>query len=359
LTTALVGCGGQIKSEPEDFWVEEIPAYLPCGEGEHLFLWLEKRGVSTPEIAQSLARSLGLSEREVSYGGLKDRQGVTAQFFCVPARAESALTTLKLPHAKIHYWKRHSNKLRSGHLAGNRFRIRIRGADPQAASEVLEQLRHTGVPNYFGPQRFGARGDNPEIGKRLLQGQERLRLNRFQRRLFLSAYQSLLFNRALSARIAAGTFQRALAGDVMRKAAVPSGSVLPSSQPSPRGRGGLFVCTEPAVDQPRLERFEISPTGPIFGPKMMPAAGAVAAEEDRLLRQESLTLEDFQRGGDETEGGRRMYRIPLAAPELSHEGQDVWLAFELPKGSYATIVLHEVMGAQVAAAANFTGLDTI
>jgi tRNA pseudouridine13 synthase len=329
LTADLPGCGGELRSVPEDFEVEELPAYPPGGEGEHLFLWVEKRGRDTPSVARALAGALGLTPREVSYAGLKDRHALTRQLFCVPARVEAKLASFSAPGVSVLWTRRHANKLRTGHLKGNRFRIRIRGvSDPQAARAAFERIERQGLPNFFGEQRFGARGDNADLGKRLLRG-ERLprRPDRFERKLLLSAYQSLLFNRALALRLRAGTLARALPGDVMRK----------------QETGGLFVCESPEVDQPRVDGFEISPAGPLFGPKMIRAQGEVAAGEAELLRAEGMELTDFERGGEETEGGRRPYRVPLAVGELREEGTDLWIGFELPRGSYATVVLRELL----------------
>jgi len=331
-TAELPGCGGEFKSEPEDFEVEELPAYLPSGTGEHLFLWVEKRGHDTPWVARELSRALGIPEREVSYAGLKDRRAITRQLFCVPSKVEPRLSAFSQPDVRVLWAKRHGNKLRTGHLTGNRFRIRIRGVrEVSAARAIVERLSAQGLPNYFGEQRFGVRGDNAELGKKLLLG-ERLprRPDRFERKLFLSAFQSHLFNRALAERITEGTFDRALEGDVLRK----------------RDTGGLFVCESPQMDQPRVDAFAVSPAGPLFGPKMVPAQGEVALREQALLAAEGVTASDFERGGGETEGGRRPYRIPLAvALEVAEAGggEDLWLSFELPKGSYATGVLRELL----------------
>ncbi|HZA14286.1 MAG TPA: tRNA pseudouridine(13) synthase TruD [Myxococcaceae bacterium] len=329
VTADLPGCGGLLKGAPEDFVVEEIPAYLPCGEGEHLFLWVEKVGRDTPEIASALADALGVSERDVGYAGLKDRQAVTRQFFSVPASAEGKVPTLQLHGARVLEAKRHQNKLRSGHLRGNRFRIRIRDVrDAGAASRVLERLSATGVPNYYGEQRFGRGEDNADLGRRLIRGERLPRApSPFQRKMYLSAFQSLLFNRALAARVSAGTLSRALLGDVLRKA----------------DTGGMFVCEDPSREQPRVDAFEVSPAGPLFGPKMPKAAGAVAEAEEALLREAGVALADFRRGRGEAEGSRRAYRIRLEEVTIDEDGRDLVLAFRLPRGSYATVVLDEVM----------------
>lgn len=330
LTAEVPSCGGRAKEAPEDFEVEEVPAYLPCGEGEHLYLWIEKRGVDTPSVARALARALGIAEREVSYAGLKDRQAVTRQWFSVPARgASEKLPGLELPSARVLSSALHRNKLRTGHLRGNRFRIRLRGVlDAGAARASFGRLAAEGLPNFFGAQRFGARGDNARLGRQLLVG-ERLptRPDRFRRRLYLSALQSELFNRALGARLEEGTWRTALHGDVLRKA----------------DTGGLFVCREPPVDQGRVDAFEVSPAGPIYGPKMTRAEGEVAAREGALLAAEGLAIGDFAKGGGEAEGGRRAYRVRLDGAALEEDGADLILSFSLPRGSYATVALGELL----------------
>jgi tRNA pseudouridine13 synthase len=337
----LAGMGGQLRSEPEDFQVVELPAYPACGEGEHLFVRVQKTELSTPEVAQLLAKTLRIAEREVSYAGLKDRRAIACQLFCVPSRVEALVPRIEIPGVQILEMKRHRNKLRTGHLAGNRFRIRVRNlVDEGPGRAVLDRLRTTGLPNYFGPQRFGATGENAAAGKALLHGgaspsrptgeasRPRRDTDRFRRKLYLSAFQSLLFNRALAARIREGMFGRALNGDVMRR--------LDS--------GGLFLCEDARVDQARLDRFEISAAGPLFGPKMMPARGEVARAEEELLAAEGIPLSAFRRGGGESEGSRRAYRLPLPDVALSACEGGAWLEFELPKGSYATALLRELMG---------------
>jgi tRNA pseudouridine13 synthase len=328
-TADLPGSGGRLKVEPEDFEVEEIPAYAPSGEGEHLFVWLEKRGRDTQDVAAELARGLGVPEREVSYAGMKDRRAVTRQFLCLPAAAEARLPEQKLEGVRLLWWQRNSTRLRTGHLRGNRFRIRIRDIrDGAAARAVLERLGQTGLPNYFGSQRFGLDDQNAGLGKRLLLGQKLPRApTRFLRKLFLSSYQAELFNRLLAARLLAGQLGTALAGDVLRKS----------------DTGGAFVCEDPAADQPRVDGFEVSPAGPMFGPKMLAAAGEPGRAEAALLAEEGLTVADFRRGRGETEGARRAYRVRFVPEEVALDANGLLLAFELPKGSYATVLLREVM----------------
>ncbi len=330
LTRDIPGCGGLFKAVPEDFVVEEVPAYLPSGEGTHLYLWVEKVGRDTQEVARALARAGGIPEREVGYAGQKDRQGVTRQLFSVPAAAEGKVAAFEMPGAKVLWTKRHGNKLRTGHLRGNRFGIRLRDVkSAEHARASFHRLCEAGMPNGFGAQRFGRADDNAEQGRRLLKGE---RLDRapspFQRRLYLSAFQSLLFNRALTQRVEEGSLGAALFGDVMEK--VES--------------GGMFVCEAPEVDQPRVDAWEISPAGPMFGPKMVAASGEVAAREAQLLTDAGVTPDDFRRGKGETEGTRRPYRVRLGEPSFEIDGADVVLGFTLPKGSYATVVLDELLG---------------
>jgi tRNA pseudouridine13 synthase len=330
LTEDLPGTGGRLKETPQDFLVEEVPAFPPTGAGEHLWLWVEKEGRDTQEVARALARAAGVDVQEVGYAGLKDRQAVTLQAFTLPVPTSGAFPPLELPGVRVLRTERTERKLRTGQLSGNAFRIRLRDARaPDAAGPVLQRLGRLGLPNYFGVQRFGRAGDNAARGRALLLGQ-RLpgRVDRMQRRLYLSAYQSLLFNRALAERLASGLYGRALAGDVLRRA----------------DSGGLFLCAEPEVDQPRVERLEVSPTGPIFGWKVKPLPeGAVGECEAQLLAHEGLPEGALRKGKGETEGARRAYAVSPGAVEVATEGQDVWLSFSLPRGSYATVLLDEVM----------------
>ncbi len=333
-TADLPGVGGLAKASPDDFEVEEIPAYLPSGAGEHLYLWIEKRGRTTPEVAQAVAGALDLPGRAVSWAGLKDRQGVTRQWL-------SAHTPKPWPAAlegdgfRVLRAERHENKLRPGHLRGNRFRLLVRGAsDAERARAILARLSERGLPNWFGPQRFGRYGDNASLGLALLgrgehPGAERARRDRFLRRLALSALQSELFNRTVALRIEEGAFERPLPGDLL--------------QLGEDGRGPLFRCEDVALDAPRVARFEATPTGPMAGPRMRAPAGEALGLEARVLEAAGLSAADLERLGPDAEGARRPIRVRPIDAEVLELPEGLRLSFSLPRGAYATSLLRELV----------------
>jgi tRNA pseudouridine13 synthase len=334
ITAELAGSGGALRATPEDFRVEEVPAYLPSGAGPHLYVHVEKRGRTTRDVLRALAHALGVPERDAGYAGLKDRQAVTTQWLSFPVARDPDPRALEGDGLRILEVSRHANKLRPGHVRANRFRIAVRGGDLARARACAETLLARGLPNFFGPQRFGAEGRNAAVGRALLVGEatpevRRASRDRFLRRLSISAFQADLFNRWLEARIADGLFATALQGDVMKKL----------------DTGGLFTCEDAAADGPRVARFEIAPAGPMFGHKLRPASGEALRREERLLADAGVGLEDFARGGGEAEGTRRAARLRV---EVALEGIDGGYAavFELPKGSYATVVLRELVKAE-------------
>ncbi len=390
LTAGIEGSGGLLKEAPEDFLVEELPLYTPCGEGEHLYLLVEKQGLSTFELMRQLGRALGVREREMGYAGLKDARATTRQTISIPGIGPDQALALTLPGVTILEARRHRNKLRPGHLAGNRFTIRLRRVAPGAgdrARAVLGTLEARGVPNLFGEQRYGALGNSHRIGRAILrrdfdgalrevmgdpgairderwrEGATRFaagdlagalavlpgrmrderamiqtllegkpaeaalrRLPRPMLRLFLSAFQSSLFDRQVAARLHALGELRT--GDLACK----------------HENGACFLVTDPGLEQPRADRFEISPTGALFGSRMTPAQGETGRLEGELLEGEGLIPEDFNLGGGlAMEGERRPLRVPLTGGEIREEGEDLNLGFSLPRGSYATSVLREIM----------------
>jgi tRNA pseudouridine13 synthase len=313
---------------PEDFAVEEIPAYLPCGQGAHLFLQLRKTNRTTPEVVQALARALDIPANDVGTAGLKDKHAVTIQWFSVPASAAGRAAGLQLPGVETLASGLHGNKLKTGHLHGNRFRIRVRAVSPDAGPEIgrrLDVLTRLGVANYFGEQRFGRDGDNEAEGRRVLRGEGR-RHDRRTLRFVLSAVQSGLFNDLLARRIREDLFSRVLAGDVMAKES-----------------GGMFVCSDPDTDQRRSDALEIHATGPLFGPKMREAQHVPGRMEAEVLSASGLAPEDFRRFKNLTQGARRPLRLRLQETALEVDGDDVVLRFSLPAGAYATVVLSELI----------------
>jgi tRNA pseudouridine13 synthase len=333
VTAELPGSGGALRRGPDDFRVDEVPAYLPSGAGPHLYVRIEKRGRTTRDALRAVARALGAPDRDAGYAGLKDRDAVTTQWLSFLAARDPDPRSLESPGLAVLEVSRHPNKLRTGHLRANRFELVVRGGDPARARACAAALAGRGLANFFGPQRFGAGGRNAEIGRRLLAGDEepevrRAARDRFLRRLSISAWQSHLFNLWLAERMADGLFASAIAGDVMKK--------LDS--------GGLFTCEDPSADGPRVARFEISPAGPMFGHKLRAASGEALAREERLLGREGVRVEDFARGGGEAEGTRRAARLRVeVAVDEAPDGGGYRARFELPSGSYATVVMRELV----------------
>jgi tRNA pseudouridine13 synthase len=336
-TTDLPGIAGAIKCREEDFVVDEIPAYAPSGTGDHVFVRLEKRDLNTAFAVGKLARALGVRDRDIGVAGQKDRRAITTQWLSLPPpiTPEQALA-LELEGMKILEATRHNHKLRTGHLRGNRFRLIVRNVtgDPAtvtaAATAILARLAEApGAPNWYGEQRFGRAGDNAARGRAFVTGEAPQPKDRKQARFLVSALQSSLFNDWLTARLADGLYRVALAGDVMHKRA-----------------GGMFDCTEPEVDTPRIAAGEITPTGPMFGVSMRaPAPGPAADREAAILAAAGLSLDEFRSVSAIAEGARRDAAIEVTDPVV-RQGEDAGtleVSFALPAGAYATVVMREVM----------------
>jgi len=389
-TGDLPGIGGSYKFCPEDFMVEELPLYPCSGQGEHLYLLLEKRGTTTAEMLRQIAACLKLSTREIGYAGLKDAQAITRQMISLPARCEKQLARLEQLPFKILTSNRHDNKLRLGHLSGNRFRLRIRKPDPQArkkAELILQRLEKEGVPNRFGEQRYGLLGNSHRLGQLLLIGDYRefcqefigdpqlisdpkwrlaaqlfragdlsdaaqqlpakminerrlietlmkrpapkvaaLALPKPLLRLYISALQSWLFDQLLDQRLPhLGSLQN---GDLAIKHA----------------NGACFLVDDAPTEQPRADQFEISPTAPLFGTKIKLAEQEPGESERSLLKHFGLRPESWKRGDGLTmTGKRRALRVPISGIATTAIENDLQLDFCLPRGSYATSVLNELI----------------
>lgn len=397
LTGDILGIGGNIKTIPADFMVEEIPQYEFSGNGTHTYVFIQKKNMSTQDMMALVARTLGIRVMDVGYAGRKDARAITRQWISIEHIDPERLFKIQSPNLKVLDVTRHTNKLKIGHLKGNRFTIRLRNIDgPVAealpkAEKIMEILAAKGVPNYFGPQRFGYRSDShllgyaavknnpaeffdillgkPELSaddefipaRQLYQqglyeeafykwhsafGEHRkalktlIRLNgnvkksfrQFDRRmkaLFVSAWQSELFNRVLAARMP--KIDILMDGDVAYK----------------HENGACFSVEDAATEQPRCDAFEISPTGPLIGDRMKEVIGPAARIEKPLLEQLNITEDDFKRLKKYgAVGGRRPLRFrpqnhKITAGSDEH-GEYLELHFDLPSGCYATILLREI-----------------
>jgi tRNA pseudouridine13 synthase len=391
LTAEVPGTGGAIKGSPEDFLVEEIAAYQPSGQGEHCYAVIEKRGIATLEALRRLSKALGVQERDIGYAGMKDAVGVTRQTVSIPRVAPDKVLALQIPGVSILSAQLHGNKLRLGHLKGNRFLIKVRDVVPGAlahAEATIAILEKRGVPNRFGAQRYGVQGNSQLIGAAVLRGDfktavdtligdpaavtdERWRLaieayrrgeiseslalfpghfrvereilgrlvqrpeafdkafNTVQprmKRLYLSAFQSSLFDQVLEQRL--DTLEQISAGDIAFK----------------HENGACFLVKDAEAEAARAQAFEISATGPMFGCTMMEPEGAQGELERAVLAAQDLTPESFNLAGAlRMEGERRALRVQLTGATVQEEGADLVVAFSLPRGSYATCVLSEIM----------------
>jgi tRNA pseudouridine13 synthase len=390
LTADLPGVRGQIKDQDADFRVVELPLYRASGQGDHTYARIEKTGLSTFEAVRRISRELGINPRQVGYAGLKDAHAVTVQWLSLGDVPAALVERLDLPGVRVLEVDRHTNKLRVGHLRGNQFTIRVREVAEDAlpaAQAILDVLAAQGVPNYYGEQRFGLRGDTHLLGRALvrhdldaliqrlvgmphpsesprvrqarqlfeqgdLEGSLRAwprqmdaerslvralrdgqapaaavrRLPSRLRRFYVSAYQSALFNRVLARRLERGLLGRLLLGDLAYL----------------HDRGAVFSVEDPAIEQPRADRLEISPSGPLYGRKMSMPQGLPGEMEQRVLEEEELALEDWRVRGLKLKGARRALRIPLKGVQVEWD-EGLLLVFSLPAGCYATVVLRELL----------------
>ena len=399
LTTDFPGVGGTIKQRAEDFFVQELPLYEPSGEGEHVYCEIEKVGLTTFDAINRIAAALGISSRDIGYAGLKDARAITRQILSVWGTTEEKVMGLRLPGITVRWAARHGNKLRLGHLAANRFAIKIREVNPTDVVKLkapLEVIHRRGLPNYFGEQRFGRRGDNDRLGAALVRddnvgvltlllghpdpavddpdtlkaraafdqrdneasmrawprrsGLERRVLARLMktgrpsaavravdeklRRLWVSALQSRMFNEVTARRVTSGTLDRIMDGDLAWK----------------HDSGGVFRVEEgqAAVEQPRCDVFEISPSGPLIGYRMTMPSGEPLRMEQEAFDAAGLEAGHF-RGHSigKVKGARRPLRVRPEDVDLSagvdDHGGYITVAFTLPAGSFATVLLQELM----------------
>lgn len=330
ITPGLSGIGGEIKSLPEHFVVEEIPLYEPLGEGEHIYITLTREGWTTRGLQKSLAQLFGLKEWGVGYAGLKDKQARVTQTFSLhlPKENVSMIKQIICDHlpVEIHRVERHRNKLRTGHLQGNRFRIFLQRPDENAYEQALaiaKELAIRGLPNFYGVQRFGAAGDNALHGLEILE--DRGPKQRWKKRFLIDALRSALFNIWLTERIKGKWFETLRIGDIACKTV----------------SGGLFEVTNLPAEMERFQKGEIAYTGPIYGAGMMWATGDTGEVEQKVLADAGVT--DAMLRAARIDGTRRIARILVDDLLIEAQTDGLWFSFTLPPGVYATTVLREFM----------------
>lgn len=394
LTADIPAIPAAIKRRYEDFCVEEIPAYEPCGHGDHIFFTIEKRGLATMRAVNDIARALDVPSRDIGLAGLKDARAVTTQMLSIEHIDPEKIRALEIPRIRVTNISRHTNKLKIGHLRGNRFRIRLRDISLERIPDIraiCDTLLSRGVPNYFGRQRFGSRGDTWRIGRAVLQddkkevvdlilgrpgphdsgevlrarelyesgdfnaaakawpygfrdnvrmcrelartgGKHQRAFHAIDHRLkkfYVNAFQSYLFNLVLARRI--GQIDRILTGDLAYK----------------HENGAVFRVESAETEAPRAAAFEISATGPIFGFKMTEPTGEPADIEADILRTEHVRTDDFRTlARMKIHGARRPLRFRPEGLEIDQgrdeNGDFVELRFALPAGCYATLILGEI-----------------
>lgn len=410
LTDDLEPIGGWIKDRPEDFVVEELPLYEPAGQGEHIYLFIEKRELPTLGLVDLLALHFGVRQFAVGYAGLKDKFAITRQLVSIhtPGKRPEDFPPFEHPKVSVLWVNLHTNKLRRGHLKGNRFTIRIRDVETSlapVADQILQKLQSQGIPNRFGEQRFGHLLRNHLVGRALLLGRHEdavhalldpsttgtdlhagarqafvegrlddalmafprslsaeravLRsltrgrscadaigtITRQVRDFYISSFQSAIFNAVLDQRLADGLIGTLREGDLAMK----------------HENRAVFLVDDHALQdendlQQRLDAIDISPSGPMWGPGMQRATGTTDEHELAALANAGVTVEDLQIYADKRRGGieglRRPLRIPLThanatAGEDEH-GSYIQCTFDLPRGAFATTVMREIIKPQTA-----------
>ncbi|MBV6289000.1 tRNA pseudouridine(13) synthase TruD [Pseudomonas aegrilactucae] len=318
-----------LKATADDFQVDEVLDIPLSGEGEHLWLWVEKRDLNTEEAARRLARAAGVPLRTVSYAGLKDRQALTRQWFSLhlPGKADPDLSAAENETLSILKGTRHSRKLQRGAHSANGFTLRLTAlkGDHAALDARLQHLRAQGVPNYFGSQRFGFDGGNVHDARQWAE-RKALPEQRNVRSRLLSTARSYVFNQVLAERVADGSWQHAQVGDLL--AFTDSRSFFPA---------GEADCSDP-----RLAILDLHPTGPLWGEGEPATVGAAGAIEQRVAEQHAALCHWLANANLKQE--RRILRLPIGGLTWHYPEPDILqLEFVLPAGCFATVVVRELV----------------
>ncbi len=327
-----LGCAN-FKSQPEDFQVEEILGFEPSGEGEHCLVWIEKRDRNTSDVATDLARKLGVRKRLISHCGLKDKNAITRQWFSlhIPGRESPTAEELESEGVCVLRITRNLRKLHRGSHDGNRFIIRLRecAVSKESVVERWQGIIKRGVPNYFGPQRFGRDGGNVGQAIRFMTGELAVR-DRPLRGLLISAARSLIFNACVAERVQNGSWGSPLVGEIFGFADNRS-IVVP---------GKLH-----GDEAGRVANGSLELTSPLWGEGDLLTEGAVREMEIAVFERYAEIIKGLAQFNLRQE--RRVIRLKPINPELSWENESTpILKFDLPKGTYATTVLRELVDVQ-------------
>lgn len=333
ITKELPGIGGELKTSPEFFKVTEIPQYLPSGEGQHIYINITRESLSTKEVISSLCELFKITDKDVGSAGLKDKHAQTTQWLSLSLGATASLEETQkliekeLPALRINTIDRHINKLKTGHLLGNKFEILVIDVDDQAidkANTLYSLLQKTGFPNFYGPQRFGSKGDNAEVGKLVLTGEKKCKRH-WMKKLYLSAYQSLLFNQWLVNRIERQDFDKLITGDSLVK----------------DGGGRSFPFDIEREHLKEFKQFEITYTGPIYGYKVNGPDELALTYEDKIFNSENIDIAEYKK--NKLFGTRREARVFPKDFEILSRPEGILFTFSLSAGCYATSILREFM----------------
>jgi tRNA pseudouridine13 synthase len=335
------------KQSARDFVVDEIPLYDFSGEGEHLILHVRKKNLTTWQMIDKLCVYLGIQSKEIGYAGLKDKNAMTRQYISVNRKYEEKLRSFEDMDIKIVSFTYHNNKIRTGHLKGNRFFIRLKKVSPANAAkitEALKQIKALGMPNFFGFQRFGNDGDNHVLGEKIAKGEKKER-NPKIKKLLISSYQSHLFNLWLSRRLEIGrlveNFEIQELETVLHftehslkimKAQSHPFKLMPGDVMEHYPHGRLFDFDGSGEEIKRFEQRDVSVTGLLCGKKAW------------LAKEEARGVEKNFDEKISADGTRRYAWIFPDDIEGEYKEQNAWyeLHFTLPKGAYATVLIEEI-----------------
>ncbi|MEE3323729.1 MAG: tRNA pseudouridine(13) synthase TruD [Methanosphaera sp.] len=400
------GTNGVIRQSNEDFFVDEVPLQLPSGEGPNTWIHMEKNGRTTLDVVLDIARELHISRKRTGFAGMKDRSAITRQWLCI-----SNITPEELPdfnevlhNVKILEIKQNQKKLRMGQLRGNKFKINIRNTedpaeDQEIAEKVLESLKITGVPNYYGYQRFGeVRSTTHLVGKCLVEGdikkavdtyignpnEEEHNLPYESRKLYdegklQEAYdlmpKSMRYEKSMIKELMIGQNKH---GEILEKDYIRAIESLPKPLKrmfvnayesylfnkivNERAKIGIdkyfdgdiiidkeehwvHEINEDTIEED-LKNFVLNPTAPLLGSKVPFAEGKQGIIERKVIEDENITKESFECPKTPklgSHGVRRSVRFKIEDTNVEQIDDGISVEFFIPKGCYATAVLREIM----------------